>query len=286
MIQAEMVKTRLEQNSDLHCEIVSVSSKGDRNPDQALSELGAGSFSSELNHQILDGNIDIGVHSCKDLPSMLEEGITLAAVLERASWKDLIIYKENAQFLEESNWETTIATGSARRKAQWLSKHPNHRLTQLRGNIETRLRKLEESNWQGIIMAEAAIQRLNITGIYSRQLHEFLPAPCQGTIAVVCLTNSPFLENMKALNDPNNFLVTTIERDFIRELGIDCDTPLGLLVEIKSNTLELKAELFSGDGKKVLRWNESCGLEDVNDFGRRSAGKYLQAGAKEMLQHG
>lgn len=286
MIQAEMVKTKLEKNSDLRCEIITVSSKGDKNPEQALNELGAGSFSGELNHQILDGNIDIGVHSCKDLPSSLEEGITLAAVLERASWKDLIVYKDNPQFIDESNSEATIATGSARRKAQWLSKHPNHRFTQLRGNIETRLRKLKESNWQGIIMAEAAIQRLNITGINSRQLHEFLPAPCQGTIAVVCRSNAPFLENIKAINNPDNFLVTTVERDFIRELGMDCDTPLGLLVEIKGNTVELKAELFSADGKGVIRWNESCSLTETDNFGGRSAAKYLLAGAKEMLQHG
>src|SRR5688572_19199786 len=160
--QANFVKDGLKKNN-VDSVLVPIQSEGDKDLVSPLYEMGVqGIFTRSLDIALLDGRIDIAVHSMKDVPTKLPNGIMQAAVLERASYADVLVYKNNPDFLSDRNGQAVIATSSIRRKAQWLNRYPNHRLENLRGNVNTRLRKLEENDWNGAIFAAAGLERINL----------------------------------------------------------------------------------------------------------------------------
>ncbi|MDB9858479.1 hydroxymethylbilane synthase, partial [Flavobacteriaceae bacterium] len=213
--QAHTVENQL-QALGYKTQIVPVKSIGDLKLDTPLYELGiTGIFTKTLDVAMLNNTVDIAVHSLKDVPTALPKGIVQAAVLKRASTLDIIVTKEVVDY----KMPLTIATGSLRRKAQWLHKYPTHTVVDLRGNVNTRLQKLQDNSWQGAIFAKAGLERIDVLPSRYTSLDWMTPAPAQGAMTIVALEKDPFcIEAAKKLNDTPSQICTQIERDFLRTL--------------------------------------------------------------------
>lgn len=279
--QANQVKSQIEALG-YTTELVPVKSTGDLILDQPLYELGiTGIFTKTLDIAMLAGQVDIAVHSMKDVPTQLPKGIVKAAVLPRASSQDLLIHKGDMSFLTAHG---TIATGSLRRKAQWLNRYPEHEVHDLRGNVNTRLKKLEENNWNGAIFAEAGLHRINLLPENYLALDWMIPAPAQGAMLVVAMENDSFTRDiLKKLNDEETDICTQVERDFLRTLEGGCTAPIGALATITNNTIYFKGALFSLDGTKKLIVENSIDKNSFSNFGVSCATNLLERGGTEMM---
>jgi len=190
MWQANKVRKELEE-LEYECEIVPIKATGDLVLDKPLYELGiTGIFTKNLDIAMLNGDIDIAVHSLKDVPTVLPEGIIQAAVLKRANYNDILVLKDNEEFFGQPNG--VIATGSLRRKAQWLNRYPTHKVVDLRGNVNTRLEKLENNEWNGAVFAAAGLERIGKRPAGAINLSWMIPAPAQGAIMITALDNDDF----------------------------------------------------------------------------------------------
>jgi hydroxymethylbilane synthase len=263
-------------------ELIPIKSEGDLDLVQPLYKMGTvGIFTKTLDTALLNNRIDLAIHSMKDVPTLLPKGIQQAAVLERGPVKDVLVKKTNASSLEIPQ---IIATGSLRRKAQWLSKFPNHNIVPLRGNIQTRLKKLKNEDWDGAIFAEAALVRLKTENENVNILDWMIPAPAQGALMIVCKSKDKALLNvMKQFNHLETALCTQIERDFLRTLEGGCTAPIGALANVEGNNIQFQGGVFSLDGKRKFiideTFEKSTELEGV-----KLANQLLKKGAVELLQ--
>ncbi len=297
--QAELVKSELAKTG-VKSELVYIKSDGDIDlvtPIYAMNVQGV--FTKALDAALLSKRIDIAVHSMKDVPTQLAQGIAQAAVLKRASYKDLFVYKD-AAIVEK--WQLgqpvsstpladkggLIATSSIRRKAQWLHRYPGHAIENLRGNVNTRLRKVQESNWDGAIFAAAGLERINVRPVNSVELDWMLPAPAQGAIMVVCRQeDNTALEICGKLNHDETAACTRLERDFLKTLMGGCSTPISALAEIKDNMLTFRASIFSTDGKEKAEIEKNLLLNssfDAGSFSALCANEVLQNGGENIVQ--
>jgi hydroxymethylbilane synthase len=251
--QATLVQGLLKE-AGVPSELVYMKSEGDIDTVTPLYALGVtGVFTKTLDAALLNNRIDIAVHSMKDVPTQLAQGIQQAAVLKRASHKDILVYKDGIDFLEDPDSVATIATGSIRRVAQWLHRYPNHRTENLRGNVNTRLRKLAESNWNGAIFAAAGLERINLRPEQSIDLDWMLPAPSQGAIMVVCREGDDYAFNScQSFNDEATALCTKLEKDFLRVLMGGCSTPISALAEVKGDAVSFRGNICSPDGSDLI----------------------------------
>ena len=279
--QAKTVQAALEKLGH-KTELLPVKSTGDLNLEQPLYEMGiTGIFTKTLDVAMLTGKIDIAVHSMKDVPTALPKGIVEAAVLKRANSKDILIHK-GLDFLDS---EGTIATGSLRRKAQWLNKYPSHNCVDLRGNVNTRMQKLKDSDWNGAIFAAAGLERINLTPENSLDLDWMLPAPAQGAMLVVAMENdAETREILKALNHRDSEICVHIEREFLKVLEGGCTAPIGALATIEGKEINFKGALFSLDGKKQISIERRIAIEDAPDFGKECALKVLNNGGRVLME--
>ena len=279
--QAHKVKSLLEKEG-YHPILKPVKSTGDLNLEQPLYEMGiTGIFTKTLDVALIKGDIDIAVHSMKDVPTALPKGVVEAAVLPRANTSDILIHKG----LDEFSSARTIATGSLRRKAQWLSQHPDHKVVNLRGNVNTRLQKLEDNDWTGAIFAAAGLERINLKPENHIELDWMIPAPAQGAMLVVTMdSNSVCKTALKSLNHPETALAVKVEREFLKTLEGGCTAPIGALARIKENYLSLKAGLFSLDGKESYIIEETTALDQVEGFGKRCAELVLKQGGAQLMK--
>lgn len=263
-------------------ELVPVKSSGDLNLDQPLYEMGiTGIFTKTLDVAMIKGEIDIAVHSMKDVPTALPKGIVQAAVLKRAPSQDLLIHK-GLDFLDA---EGTIATGSLRRKAQWLNKYPKHNVVDLRGNVNTRMKKLHDSDWNGAIFAAAGLERINLKPDNFIDLDWMIPAPAQGAMLVVAMEDDDF--SRKALSTLNHTRTATavhIEREFLRVLEGGCTAPIGALAEVKDGMISFEGALFSIDGKTRIDVKRTAPAEEAAGVGEECAREILQNGGAELMQ--
>jgi hydroxymethylbilane synthase len=266
-------------------ELVYIKSEGDIDTVTPLYELGVqGVFTKALDAALLNNRIDIAVHSMKDVPTQLAKGIIQASVLERATYKDILVYKGSTDFLNDHNSVATIATSSIRRIAQWLNRYPNHTIENLRGNVNTRLRKVDESNWKGAIFAAAGLERIDLRPANSIDLDWMLPAPAQGAIMVVCRENDAFaFESCNKFNHTDTALCTKIERDFLRTLLGGCSTPISALAEVKNNSLVFQGNIVSTDGKQKQEIEKTVAIYDANDFGVTAANELLENGGQAIV---
>ena len=264
-------------------EIIAVKSEGDIILDKPLYELGiTGIFTKTLDIAMLAGKVDIAVHSMKDVPTALPIGIIQSAVLERANVHDLLVHKGNLNFLTSNG---TIATGSLRRQAQWLHKYPNHQVVDLRGNVNTRMQKLNDSDWNGAIFAAAGLERINLKPENYITLDWMTPAPAQGAMVVVTLVDDPFsTEAVAKLNHQETEICTHIERQFLRTLEGGCTAPIGALAQIKDNQIDFQGVLHSLDGKQELEIKKSCNFVSHKDFGKECAEAILTNGGKQLME--
>lgn len=278
--QANTVKNQLE-SLGYSTELVPVKSTGDLVLDKPLYEMGiTGIFTKTLDVAMLNGTVDIAVHSMKDVPTQLPNGIIQTAVLERASSEDILVTEKEIDFEKPC----TIATGSLRRKAQWLHRYPNHNGVDLRGNVNTRLQKLKDNNWQGAIFAKAGLERINLLPEKYNELSWMLPAPAQGAMVVVALENDAFsIEATSKLNHTNSEICTHIEREFLRTLEGGCTAPIGALAEIIGDEILFKGCLFSLDGQSKLEIERKVLTQTYKGFGKECATFILQNGGSELM---
>jgi hydroxymethylbilane synthase len=263
-------------------EIVAVKSTGDIILNKPLYELGiTGIFTKTLDISMINGQVDIAVHSMKDVPTALPEGIIQAAVLERANEKDLLIYKTNLDFLSQ---EATIASGSLRRQAQWLHKYPNHKVVDLRGNVNLRMQKLNDNDWNGAIFAAAGLERIGLKPEKYEVLDWMIPAPAQGAMVILAMANDEFCwQAVSELNDLETDICTYIERQFLRTLEGGCTAPIGAIAKFTEDTIEFKGALFSIDGTQKIEVERVVPIEQWKKIGFELAKEILNNGGEELM---
>ena len=265
-------------------EIVAVKSQGDIILDKPLYELGiTGIFTKTLDIAMINGQVDIAVHSMKDVPTALPQGIVQAAVLERANTLDILVHKGNLDFLTTTG---IIATGSLRRQAQWWHQYPNHQVVDLRGNVNTRMQKLAESDWNGAVFAAAGLERINLKPDNYINLDWMIPAPAQGAMLVVAMANDEFTKDaLSQLNDIETEICTYIERQFLKTLEGGCTAPIGALAQYdeEKDTIEFKGVLFSIDGKQKIEIEKSVDISEWKKLGFHSAQEILNNGGASLM---
>ncbi|SHG77939.1 hydroxymethylbilane synthase [Flagellimonas flava] len=281
--QATTVQQRLAEIG-YDSTLIPIKSAGDQVLDKPLYELGiTGIFTKTLDVAMLKGQVDIAVHSMKDVPTQLPQGIVQGAVLERAVTHDILVHK-GLDFLENDS-PSTIATGSLRRKAQWLNKYPNDRVVDLRGNVNTRLLKLIENDWQGAIFAKAGLERIKLLPKDAVLLDWIIPAPAQGAMLVVALENDDFTRTaVEKLNHKESELATGVERDFLRTLEGGCTAPIGALARCENEKLHFEGVVFSLDGKQKVEIKKTVPLKSADGLGTMCANEVLKNGGQQLME--
>ena len=281
--QAHTVQKKLN-NLGYKTEIVAVKSQGDIILDKPLYELGiTGIFTKTLDIAMINGQVDIAVHSMKDVPTALPVGIVQAAVLERANVLDILVHKGSLDFL---NTNGTIATGSLRRQAQWLNKYPNHTVVDLRGNVNTRMQKLKDNDWSGAVFAAAGLERINLKPETFIDLDWMIPAPAQGAMVVVAIGNDDFtVEAVSQLNDIETEICTYIERQFLKTLEGGCTAPIGALARYneQNDTIDFRGILLSLDGKQKIEIEKAVDISEWKKLGFHVAKEVLDEGGNQIM---
>ena len=281
--QAHTVQKQL-QDLGYKTEIVAVKSDGDIILDKPLYELGiTGIFTKTLDIAMINGKVDIAVHSMKDVPTALPKGIVQAAVLERANVLDILVHKGDLSFFETN---ATIATGSLRRQAQWWNKYPNHTVVDLRGNVNTRMQKLKDNDWNGAVFAAAGLERINLKPKSYINLDWMIPAPAQGAMVIVAMEKDTFtIDAVSQLNDIETEICTYIERQFLRTLEGGCTAPIGALAKYneQEDTIDFQGVLLSIDGKQKLEIDKKVDISEWKKLGFNSAQEILENGGTGLM---
>ena len=282
MWQAKTVQSLLEKLGHKTV-LVPIKSTGDIVLDKPLYELGiTGIFTKTLDIAMLNEDIDIAVHSLKDVPTQLPKGIVQAAVIKRGNVNDTLVYKNNEEFLSAK--DAIVATGSLRRRAQWLNRYPTHTVVGLRGNVNSRLEKLENNNWNAAIFAAAGIGRLNIKPENAINLHWMIPAPAQGAVMITALESDEGIRTIcSEINHEETEICTTIERKFLRQLEGGCTAPIGALAYIKNEEVNFKGILLSKDGSKKIEVSKVVPLGEHSDIGEFCADYIIGKGGKTLM---
>ncbi|WP_298901005.1 hydroxymethylbilane synthase [uncultured Psychroserpens sp.] len=280
--QAKTVQSQLEHLGH-KTELVPVKSTGDLVLNKPIYELGiTGVFTKTLDIAMLNEDIDIAVHSLKDVPTLLPKGIVQAAVLKRGNVKDCLVYKNNEEFLSQR--DAVIATGSLRRRAQWLNRYPTHTLVDLRGNVNSRLQKLEDNNWNAAIFAAAGLGRIGLKPEQSFNLDWMLPAPAQGAIMITAPENDEDIRAICAeINHEETEICTTIERKFLNLLEGGCSAPIGALAFIKNEEVHFQGVLLSLDGSKKIEVQRTVPLGKHDELAQFGADFIIERGGKRLM---
>ena len=267
---------------DVETELVEIESFGDKEQDIPLHKLGdKGVFTKALDDALLAGKIDLAVHSLKDVPTILEEGLNLTAVLKRANPIDVLVQPLN---YEKKNSPKTIATGSIRRSAFWKNKFPEDEVVDLRGNVPTRLNKVDTLGWDGAIFAHAGLDRLGLGDRISEELQWMISAPSQGAIGIISKSDSIHNEIISVLNDADTRICVDIERTFLRTLDAGCSSPVGALAEVAGNKLMFKGAVLSVDGKQRVDIEEEIEMKKASEsLGKKYAKNVINKGAADLL---
>ncbi len=277
----------LLKNSGLVSEIVTIKSEGDLDLTTPLYAMGVqGIFTRSLDQALLNNQIDLAVHSMKDVPVQLPKGIVEAAVLERDNPFDLLVVREKtATTFIDQHQSCTIASSSLRRKSQWLHRFPDDIIEPIRGNVNTRLKKLGESKWAGAIFAAAGLERIGLRPVNAIELDWMLPAPAQGALLVLCRESEKALRQSCAkLNDDRTAFCTKIERDFLSALMGGCSTPIGALAEIENEEVYFRGNISGRDGKHVLSIEKRISTELAASLGISAAHELLADGGYELIR--
>jgi hydroxymethylbilane synthase len=287
LYQANLTKSLLiEKFPEATVEIVIIKTKGDIILDVALSKIGdKGLFTKELEIAILENKVDIAVHSLKDLPTTLPEGLKLGAVLKRGEFRDALVSKDGRK-LTELTENDVIATSSLRRQAGLLRLNKNFKIVDIRGNVETRLRKMEEGYCDAMIMAAAGLQRLNlekyITEIIEPEV--IIPATSQGVIAIESRKNDDRIDTfLKEINHVGTWNAIEAERGFLRKIEGGCQVPVGCFTKIEGEKITITGFVAAIDGSEYLLDTESGTIENGKATGEKLAEKLIAKGASRIL---
>lgn len=289
--QAETVSSLLQQ-AGYATQLVPVKSEGDINLTTPLYEMGVqGIFTRSLDIALLNNQIDIAVHSMKDVPTQLPVGMVQAAVLERGNNKDLLVLHPHKTGITQDLIQApdslavlTIATSSIRRKAQWQNRYPATIFENLRGNVHTRMEKLKNSNWDAAIFAAAGLERVGLRPPTAIEIDWMLPAPAQGAIMIVAREkDNQTLAACQPLNHESTALCTQLEKDFLRTLMGGCTTPISALAQIQNNHIHFAGSLLSVDGLQKIDIEKKLPVEQATELGVIAANEILQNGGNAII---
>ena len=287
LYQSNLVKSRLEHlYPDITFELLNIKTKGDIMIDKVLDRnIDKGFFVSEIQNMLMKNEIDIAVHSLKDLPVEENNGIKISAILKRGNEKDVFISKKKkklSHFLKSEK----IGTSSLRRKAQLYKRDPNLNVVDIRGNVDTRISKMIKGQYEGLVMAAAGIERLGLDSYITEYLdHEImLNAPGQGAIAIEINSNNKYAETITLkINDEETMNCTQYERSFMKKLGGGCNSPIGAYSYYSNGEKTIIGTILSLDGTKDISSTISVKSSDESDIGELLANELIKKGALELI---
>lgn len=269
------------------CEQITFETVGDLTLDKPLPEIGGkGLFTLELEDALRSNRIDIAVHSLKDLPTEVVPGLTIGAICERADARDVVVSADYAS-LESLPKGSTVGTSSTRRASQLLAARPDLELRSIRGNVETRIKKAKDRQYDAIMLAAAGVTRLGLTAEITEYLSfdSMLPAPGQGAIAVQCRADdNEILETLALIDHRDSRIAVTAERAFLHQLGGGCSTPVAAYATISGGQVKLIGLVATLDGSTILRTTFSGESGDAEKIGIEAAEEMLARGAKSLLE--
>jgi len=273
-----------EQGYD--AELIFITSEGDKDQTTPLPEMGGrGVFTKAVDRALLNGDIDLGVHSFKDLPTKNPMPLTIAAVMERDDPRDALVAPDGTDFLNDPNHEAVIATGSNRRKAQWLNRYPNHKVVNLRGNVNTRLEKVQTKPWDGAIFAAAGLKRIGLNQHISQYLDWMIPAPAQAAMAVMVREDDAKMQDIVSqLNDDFTAICTQIERNFLRVMEAGCSAPVGAHAWMEKKNIHFKATALTLDGCERHDFEKKLPVFEAEGLGKKAARQLLDEGAAKIME--
>jgi len=288
--QSNHIKGRLSDvYPDMSIDLVIIKTTGDKILDSPLSKIGdKGLFTKEIEHALLEGEVDLAVHSLKDLPTVLPDGLTIDAVTKRDDVRDVFVAHSSlsVRSLKELPQHAKIATGSLRRRCQLLNFRPDLEIIDIRGNLNTRLRKLDESDWSGMILAGAGVRRLGWADRITETipLDVMLPAVGQGALAIeIREGNSALIDLLKSLQHDESTAATRGERAFLRHLEGGCQVPIGTYGRIEESKFKLDGLIGSLDGRRIVRGTISGSVEESESLAIGLARELLERGGREIL---
>ena len=286
--QAYHIQDRIKELfSDVEVEINKMTSRGDVILDKPLALIGGkGHFTKELEDAMLEGRANLAVHSLKDVPTFIPDGLKLAAVTKRADQSDLFLSHKYENF-DSLPKGAVVGTTSLRRRMQLLAKRPDLVVKDLRGNVNTRLRKLKDGQYDAIILAYIGLKRLDLIKDipYTQKLEFMLPPMGQAALGIEILNNNSFLDEVaNALNDKETFICTKVERDFVSKIGAGCSAPVAVNAKVNGDTVEVKALIGYPDGTKILARELSSTVTEHSSLGEKLANLMIENGAIELLK--
>lgn len=285
--QAYHVKERIETSfPEVKVELNKITSKGDKILDKPLALIGGkGHFTKELEDEMLEGNADLAVHSLKDVPTYIPEGLELCAITTRQDQSDVLL-SHTYQSLEELPLGATVGTTSLRRRMQLLEKRPDLKVKELRGNVNTRLRKLKEGQYDAIILAYIGLYRLDLLKDipFVEKLDFFIPPMGQAALGIEIVSSDDRIREIAMrLNDEESFLCTKLERDFVSKIGAGCSAPVAVNALIQGDMISVRAMLGYPDGTHIMHKELSSNVKDCDTLGARLAQAMIDEGALDIL---
>ncbi len=286
--QAYHVKERIETSfPHIRVELNKITSKGDKILDKPLALIGGkGHFTKELEDEMLVGNADLAVHSLKDVPTYIPEGLELCAITTRQDQSDVLL-SHTYKSLDDLPHGAVVGTTSLRRRMQLLEKRPDLQVKELRGNVNTRLRKLKEGQYDAIILAYIGLHRLDLLKDipYVEKLDFFIPPMGQAALGIEIVSdNDKVREIAMTLNDENSFICTKVERDFISSIGAGCSAPVAVNAVIDEDVISVKAMLGYPDGTNIMHKELTSKVSECDALGEELAQIMIQEGALEILE--
>jgi len=281
--QANFVAEQLRKKF-FEVEIVKIQTTGDKILDAPLAKIGGkGLFTKELENQMAAGKINLAVHSLKDVPTDLPTGFKIAAITKREKPFDAFV-SNRFSALEDLPTNSVVGTSSLRRAAQILKLRPDLQIKNLRGNVETRLKKLDAGEFDAIILAQAGLERLGFGSRIRQVLTKIIPAGGQGALAIEILDgDEKTLDAVKFLNDEETCQAIQVERDFLKKVGGSCQVPVGIFAQVEDKKISAKAIIASLDGKIFVEDSASTSIDNLKDFGKNFAEKMLIGGGEKIL---
>jgi len=286
--QAYHIKERIETSfPHITVELNQITSMGDKILDKPLALIGGkGHFTKELEDEMLLGNAHIAVHSLKDVPTYIPEGLELCAITKRQDQSDVLL-SHTYQSLDDLPQGATVGTTSLRRRMQLLEHRPDIKVKELRGNVNTRLRKLKEGQYDAIILAYIGLYRLDLLKDipFVEKLNFAIPPMGQASLGIeIVASNDEVREIAMSLNDENTFIATKLERDFVSSIGAGCSAPVAVNAIVEDNMIHIKAMLGYPDGTHIMHNALSAKLDDCDMLGTRLAQEMIDKGALEVLE--
>ncbi len=285
--QAYHIKERIESSfPEVTVELNEITSKGDKILDKPLALIGGkGHFTKELEDEMLAGNAHLAVHSLKDVPTYIPEGLELCAITKRQEQSDVLL-SHTYKSLDELPEGATVGTTSLRRRMQLLEKRPDLKVKELRGNVNTRLRKLKEGQYDAIILAYIGLYRLNLLKDipFVEKLDFFIPPMGQAALGIEIVSSDDRVRQIAmSLNDENSFICTKLERDFVSKIGAGCSAPVAVNAVISGNDITVKAMLGFPNGTNIMHKELTSTVQDCTFLGEQLAEVMIKEGALEIL---